>query len=115
MNKSYSPSSGVVTSHLIQLESLQFTEIFRLSSFALPPISAAVDPYRRIYGVSPWMRGSVVRGTAARRDSGEPRPAERAPAAPLVKTFKKSFLLKMCGWKEVFNGNLLLVVRFGSR
>src|ERR1700730_11419544 len=32
MNSSYSPSSGAVTFHLIVLEFLQFTEIFRLSS-----------------------------------------------------------------------------------
>ena len=95
MNSSYSPSSGAVTFHLILLESLQFTEIFRLSSFALPPIAAAVAPYRRISGVSLWMRGSVVRGTAARRDSEEPKPVERTPAAPLIMTFKKFFLLRV--------------------
>src|SRR6266567_4260255 len=53
MNRSYSPSSRAVTFHLILLESLQFTEIFKSSSFALPSITAAVVPYRRIYGVSP--------------------------------------------------------------
>jgi hypothetical protein len=77
------------------LESLQFTEIFRSSSFALPPISVAVAPYRRIYGVSPRMRGPVAGRTAARRDSGEVKVVERMPAAPLIITFKKLFLLRV--------------------
>src|ERR1700687_2662576 len=97
MNRSYSPASGAVTFHLMLLESLHFTDIFRSSSFALPPISAAVAPYRRIYGVSPRMRGSVAGGTAARRDSGEPKPAEKTPAAPLIITFKKFFLVSVGG------------------
>src|SRR5207344_79955 len=40
-------------------------------------------------------------GSAARRDSGEPKPAERTPAAPLIITFKKFFLLRVCG-RNVF-------------
>jgi len=95
MNRSYSPASGAVTFHLILLESLQFTEIFRLSSFALSPISDAVAPYRRIYGVSPWIRGSVAEGTAARRGSGDANLAERTPAAPPIIIFKKFFLLRV--------------------
>jgi hypothetical protein len=79
------------------VEPLQFTEIFRLSSFALPPISAAVVPYKQIYGVSSRMRGSVAGGTAARMLEwivGKPKPPERTPAAPLIITFKKFFLLR---------------------
>src|SRR6266536_674843 len=88
MNRSYSPASGAVMFHLILLESLQSTEIFRLSSFALPPISVAVAPYRRIYGVSPRMRGFVAGETAAATDGGEPKSAESKPAVPLIITFK---------------------------
>src|SRR5713226_10524514 len=101
-NRSNSPSSGTVTFHFMLLESLQSTEIFRPSNFALPPISTAVEPYRRVSCVSPRTRGLDWRESGDRSDRAKPVPAESALAAPVSMTFRKLPLLRASDWANVF-------------